>query len=257
MSNEEGGPRRQEPEAGPKAGLMKADAALLSEAAVLAMLGERSETVMSATAARSTLGNVLSRAQALRRHHGRETHEIGSAWLSLFAGRADEALGAPSFNELVHQYWPDRTDDVYLFMLIARWYTAEQAEEYGFWKSIYGIRLMRRLGLANTRALETRDFGHDKAGRPIRFRTMRVRQILALGREDAALPAPAAEEDEKVGRAVVRRRERVKRLQADEPAYAKLTVRVRALEGQVAVTVTSTGRDGAATARRFLEELWK
>lgn len=150
-----------------------------------------------------------------RRARGRDGHEVGTLLNTLYMRHADVVLGFPSFRHLLIANWHDRLDEAYGSMLIARECTVTQAETHGFWKALYGVRLMAKLGLETFVALEAHDFGQTPAS--ITFEELSVTEVQVLSGRPAL---PAAEPDEKVGRAVVRLRHKAEALQASHEAYA-------------------------------------
>ena len=138
---------------------------------------------------------------------------------------------------------------------IAHWLNATQSEAYGYWKALYGIRLAKKLGLTTFDTIEGRDFGKRPDGTTMRFADLSVSEVKALS---ARPPVPELERPgEKAGRAVIRLRGRAKTLVAANPDFETLKTRIFVQDGEATVSVTSSGKQGAEVARRFLQELWR
>lgn len=218
----------------------------------LEFMGSRAEsTPLDRATIDAHLTGLRSRVVTRRRHRGREVHELGTTLNTLYMRHADAVLDKQSFADLLAEQWQDDLEEAKGCMIVARFLTVDQAEEHGYWKSLYAVRLMKKLGLVTFDALEKRTFDLPRGSR-IAFKDLSVGETKDL----SALRPPKALE-EPPGRAVVKLRKRASELQERREDYADLTVRISPAEGQPRVTVTSTGRDGSEAARRFLADLWK
>jgi hypothetical protein len=210
-------------------------------------------TPLDAPTIRAHVDDLAQRVVGASRARGREAHEVGTILDTLYMRHADAVLGYKSFPAFLEDRWPDSLDEAYGAMHIARACTATQAETHGFWKAFYGIRLMKKLGLPSFAALEKHVFDADRYGAKS-FAAMKVATVQRFTTQPSLVVAPPTE---KVGREVVRLRDRAEALREKRSEYAALKVRVFAAEGKPCVTITAAGRDGSETARRFLGDLWK
>lgn len=221
----------------------------------LDFLGSRAKaTPLDAATVRAHLQGIHTRIEASKRGRGREAHESGTLLNTVYMRHGDASLGFLSFRKLLIAHWPDRLDDAYGFMLVARRCTALQCETHGYWKALYGIRLADKLELADFDALEAREFAIDADGLPVTFARMTIEEVRARS-TPAALEA--ATESEPSGRAVLRLRGRAQKLQSEHVEYQALGIRIFVADGAPSVSVTSSRKEGAEAARRFLAELWK
>jgi hypothetical protein len=212
----------------------------------------REAVPLTPATARAMLGAVVDRVATGKRAKGREAHQVGTALNTLYMRHGDAALGMGSFKALVERHWPDLDDDAWAQMMIARYLTADEAEEHGYWKSFYAVRLMRKLGLETFAALVHRSFDPDGTGER-RFADLSANEVKRLATQ-TSLPA---RREERVSQKVHRLQKRARELCEQHEAFAGLEVKVSERAGAPWVVIGSAGPEGGDAASKFHRLLWK